>query len=100
MEANLAMFNSRLSSTKPLPMRVVGVVAGLIILAAHCAGQAQSTIPSAPAAKQGPGQSQARYTIQTRVPLTILDVVVTDSKARPVHGLKQSDFTVLEDGQK
>jgi VWFA-related protein len=42
--------------------------------------------------------AQPQYTIQARVPLTIVDVVVTDAKGKPVHGLKQSDFTVLEDG--
>ena len=39
------------------------------------------------------------YVIRARVPLTILDVVVTDSKGHSVHGLKQADFTVLEDGK-
>ncbi len=38
-------------------------------------------------------------TIQTRVPLTIVDITVTDAKGNPVHGLKQSDFTLLEDGK-
>ncbi len=38
-----------------------------------------------------------QYTIRTRVPLTIVDVTVTDAKGHPVHGLKQSDFTLLED---
>jgi VWFA-related protein len=40
-----------------------------------------------------------QFTIQTRVPITILDVTVTDAKGNPVHGLKQADFTVLEDGK-
>src|SRR5208283_5323029 len=30
---------------------------------------------------------------------TIVDVLVTDDKGQPVRGRKQSDFTVLEDGQ-
>jgi VWFA-related protein len=47
-------------------------------------------------AQQSAGQPQ--YTIRARVPLTIVDVVVTDAKGKPVHGLKQSDFTLLEDG--
>jgi VWFA-related protein len=42
---------------------------------------------------------QPQYTIQARVPLTIVDVTVTDAKGNPVHGLKQSDFTILEDKQ-
>ena len=32
-------------------------------------------------------------------PLVVLDVVVTDKKGQPVHGLKASDFTVLENDQ-
>jgi VWFA-related protein len=54
------------------------------------------------AAQQSPASQPAAgqpYTIQTRVPLTIVDVVVTDSKGHPVHGLQQSDFTLLEDNQ-
>jgi VWFA-related protein len=46
---------------------------------------------------QNPNQPQ--YTLRARVPLTILDVVVTDAKGKPVHGLKQSDFTILEDNK-
>jgi VWFA-related protein len=42
--------------------------------------------------------SQPQYTIRAHVPLTIVDVTVTDAKGKPVHGLKQSDFTLLEDG--
>ena len=54
-----------------------------------------NTIQTTPA--QGPGKPG--YTIRARVPLTILDVVVTDAKGDPVHGLKQSDFSILEDKQ-
>jgi len=31
--------------------------------------------------------------------LTVVDVTVTDPKGQPVHGLKQSDFTIKEDGK-
>jgi len=54
-------------------------------------------LTAAPSRAQSPNQPQ--YTLRARVPLTILDVVVTDSKGHPVHGLKQSDFTILEDGK-
>jgi VWFA-related protein len=43
--------------------------------------------------------AQPGYVIRARVPITIVDVVVTDAKGNPVHGLTQSDFTVLEDGK-
>ena len=38
--------------------------------------------------------------IESRVSIVSLDIVVTDSAGHPVHGLKPSDFTVLENGQK
>ncbi len=37
-------------------------------------------------------------TLRPTVREVLLDVVVTDSKGKPVKGLKQSDFTLLEDG--
>jgi VWFA-related protein len=46
-----------------------------------------------------PTTGQPQFTIRARVPLTIVDVVVTDQKGHPIHGLKQSDFTLLEDNQ-
>jgi VWFA-related protein len=45
--------------------------------------------PSAPAAP----------TLHVTSRETIVDVLVTDDKGQPVRGRKQSDFTVLEDGQ-
>jgi len=38
-------------------------------------------------------------TIRTNSRIVIVDVVVTDSKGQPVHNLKASDFTLLEDKQ-
>jgi len=31
--------------------------------------------------------------------LIVVDATVTDAKGQPVHGLKESDFTVKEDGK-
>src|SRR5450432_1557406 len=68
----------------------------LLVLASAFSAQAQDA-PPAPAPPQKP--ASPAYTIHARVPLTILDIVVTDAKGRPVHNLKQSDFTILEDKQ-
>jgi VWFA-related protein len=40
------------------------------------------------------------HALKAESPLVVLDVVVTDKKGEPVHGLKASDFTVLEKDQK
>jgi len=44
-------------------------------------------------------QEASVATFQTQAQLVQLDVSVTDSSGRPITGLQQSDFTVLEDGQ-
>jgi VWFA-related protein len=92
----------------PRPAQV-RVVPSLTILALAClviAGSrlADRTVSAAAAeTRTAPSSAQAstepQFTIQTRVPLTIVDVTVTDAKGQPVHGLKESDFTVLEDSQ-
>src|SRR6201999_1919952 len=38
-------------------------------------------------------------TLQVYSRETVVDVTVTDDKGLPVHGLKESDFTVSEDGK-
>jgi VWFA-related protein len=68
----------------------------LLLACVTIAANSQTTPPQtlSPAQNGKPG-----YTLRARVPLTILDIVVTDAKGHPVHGLKQSDFTILEDNQ-
>ena len=46
-----------------------------------------------------PPQRSIAPTIEVYGRETFVDIVVTDAKGRPVHGLKQSDFTILEDGK-
>ncbi len=69
------------------------LVSAAMLLIAMPVALAQSQVQAAPTST-GP-----QYTLRTRVPLTIVDVNVTDAKGRPVHDLKQSDFTLLEDNQ-
>jgi VWFA-related protein len=59
-------------------------------------GATQSSGAATPAqAAQGSVAPTLRVTTRE----TVVDVSVTDDKGRPVHDLKQSDFTVKEDGQ-
>jgi VWFA-related protein len=72
---------------------VVGAAVGFVGMAASVVRAQQNSVQT----KQSQATGKPEYTLQARVPLTILDVTVTDSKGHPVHGLQQSDFTVLED---
>ncbi len=47
-------------------------------------------------AQQEPGSTT---TLQVYSRLTVVDVTATDANGDPVYGLKQSDFTILEDGK-
>lgn len=64
---------------------VVAVAAMVIFGSARRGAQAQDS--------GGPA------TLQVYSRLTVVDATVTDSAGRPVQGLKQSDFTLLEDGK-
>ena len=70
---------------------------GLLCLVTSAVALGQST-PGASAAAAPPTQAPQNpvTTIKTSARLVVLDVVVKDGKGRPVHGLKASDFTVLE----
>jgi VWFA-related protein len=48
---------------------------------------------------QPPAQSPDIQTLKVSAHLTIVDITVSDKAGEAVHGLKQSDFTVLEDGK-
>jgi VWFA-related protein len=63
----------------------------------------QSAAPAPPAATAVPAQSQSSppatppvQTIKTTAQLVVVDVVVTDSSHKPIHGLKVSDFKLTE----
>lgn len=52
---------------------------------------------TAPAQEQGGNASTATLRVNSRVVLT--DVVVTDKDDHPVHGLKESDFQIFDNGR-
>jgi|CZKR01.1.fsa_nt_gi VWFA-related protein len=43
-------------------------------------------------------QSSNQYTFKLSVNRVVVDVVVTDSNGKPVHGLSKQDFSLFEDG--
>jgi len=53
---------------------------------------------AAPQSSQG-SQASGAVTLFVNSRETVVDVTVTDAKGQPVHDLKQSDFTVKEDGK-
>jgi VWFA-related protein len=62
--------------------------------------QGSSAAGQAAAAAQKAGAANAAVpSIQSRVSLVSLDVVVTDASGHAVHALKPGDFSVMEDGQ-
>ena len=71
-------------------MRLRTGSAYLFLLVSACALHAQV------AAK--PTDAPAPYTLKSAIQRVVVDVVVKDKHGAPVHGLKQSDFTVLENG--
>src|ERR1700685_38861 len=78
----------------------------LALFAATAAfGFSQSAPPAPPSASPAPTRTapasnpQAQLqTLKASAQLVIVDVIVTDSKQTPIHNLKASDFTVLENG--
>ena len=69
-------------------MRLVGAFLLHAVLASFIFAQANPSDSSQPTA-----------TIRSNPRLVLLNVVVTNSKGEPVHGLNQHDFSVFEDGK-
>jgi len=58
-----------------------------------------AAVPDAPAAPDGSQSAAQVATLRAFSNLVVVDVVVTDANKNPVHGLKQADFTLLENGK-
>ena len=81
----------------PLAACVAAAIMGFVSLHATAqTAEAQPTADSSPSNAAGSQGASATPTIRAFSNLVVLDVVVTDSHGNPVHGLKASDFTLLE----
>jgi len=69
----------------------------LAVAAVAVSAFAQGASPSAAIAQPQTTPSSIA-TLEATAQLVVVDVVVTDSKQNPIHGLNASDFTLLEDG--
>jgi VWFA-related protein len=79
------------------------VTALAVALAMHGTGwgqaTGQSTGGSVAASAQLATAQTGESTLRVNSRETVVDVTVTDGKGHPIHDLKQSDFTVKEDGK-
>jgi VWFA-related protein len=76
-------------------------VAASLTLTVHGRTRTSASAAAAVAVQNGqPAQATTGIaTIYARSNLVVVDVVVTDSKKNPVHGLQKSDFTLMENGK-
>jgi VWFA-related protein len=83
-----------------VPFQTLAAIAlAAVCLAQPMRGQTGSSAPPASSSgnqQQGPGQVT---TIRTYSNLVVIDVVVNDSQGNPVHGLKASEFSLLENNK-
>ncbi len=68
--------------------------APLPLLGLPIGGQSPQSVPQPTAATDGGGQEI--YHLNASTQEVVVDVVVTDDKGRPIHGLAKDEFTLLE----
>jgi VWFA-related protein len=71
----------------------------ILTLSASLAAAAQATVSPAPLAPPASGDVPGIQTLHVTSREVIVDVIVTDDKGNPVHGLTQSNFTLQENGR-
>jgi VWFA-related protein len=74
-----------------IPRLLTGVFVALLMLTA--------ALPAVAQANPGSGGSQSGYTFRANSRVVLTDVTVVDKQGNPVHGLKASDFHVLDNNK-
>jgi VWFA-related protein len=94
--------------TAPAPTTAGASTAAPVTTASNAAAPAVASVPSETASGSSPAPTPVSTAAASNAPATTIrvntrlvqfDVVVTDNQGRPVKDLKESDFTVLQDGQ-
>lgn len=83
-----------MSSTFALRLRLLLTVAVIL-----CVGNLLPAQQDGSPAQTQPQAESSNVVIRKSVRRVIVDVVVTDSNGKPVHGLTRADFSVAEDGK-
>ena len=91
-----ATTNTSATTTAPATATAPGDTTSIAANTATPATAPDSHIQQAPPVAEG---NPANAVFRTTTRLVQVDVVVTDKQGRPIPGLKQSDFTVLQDGK-
>ena len=89
----------RLGKAGMVGLTLTAVVTGLAGRGMGWAQAGQTTGSSAAAPAQPGPQASSTPTLQVYSRLTVVDITATDAKGLPVHNLKESDFTITEDGK-
>jgi VWFA-related protein len=94
-----ALAMPRLSKCILLSLGLAALVVAARSIAFGQAAQPQISSPNRDASAQKQDSAAASgSTFQVYSRLTVVDVTVTDAKGQPIQGLKESDFTIKEDG--
>ena len=83
------------------PSRALGLLLLLLAILSATAQQPATPSPTVSPIQPHPSpqnSTQPTTTLTVKAHLVLLDVVVIDKHGQPVHGLKQSDFQLSEDG--
>jgi VWFA-related protein len=85
--------------SSPLVSLLLFLVSSLTVCNLLAQNAATSSVHTSAASTQSAQQQSSQKavpTLKAKAQLVVVDVVVTDSSHRPVHGLKASDFTLSE----
>ena len=83
----------------PASFRAAVVSFGIALLFAGPLIAQENSPPSQSSQSPAALPSGDQFTIKENVNRVLVDVVVTDSSGKPVHGLTRQDFSIHEDGQ-
>ena len=80
------------------PRGLLLAVLSICVLLVTCPVRAQNSSARSPHGQSSAAQPGEQFRFKLTVNRVVVDVVVTDSNGKPVHGLTKQDFSLREDG--